>query len=47
MDIQLFHAPHGMIGQLQTFSHQLETEVGRYTRKSMKELACQLYHRMV
>ena len=37
MDIYPSYALHNVIGQLQASSHQLEIEVGRYTRIPLEE----------
>ena len=44
MEIHLSYALRHMIGQLQTSSHQLEIEVGRYTRIPLEERIFQLGH---
>ena len=47
MDIHLSYALRSVIGQLRTSSHQLEIEVGRYTRIPVEERICQLCHQEV
>ena len=47
MDIHLSYALLHMIRQRQTSSHQLEIEVGRYTRIPLRERIRQLCHRGV
>ena len=42
MDIDLSYPLRSVIGQLQTSSHQLEIEVGRYARIPLEERICQL-----
>ena len=44
MDIHLSYALRSVIGQLQTSSHQLELEVGRYIWIPLEERICQLCH---
>ena len=41
MDIHLCYALRSVIGQLRTSSHQLEIEVGKYTRIPLEERICQ------
>ena len=47
MDIHLSYALRSVIGQLRTSSHQLEIEVGRYTRIPLEFCFCQLCHQGV
>ena len=47
MDIHLSYVLRSVIGQVQTPSHQLEFEVGRYTRIRQEERICQLRHQGV
>ena len=47
MDIHLPSVLHSMIGQLQTSSHQLEIEIGRYAQIPLEESICQLCHQGV
>ena len=47
MDIHLPYVLRSVIVQLQTSSHQLEFEVGRYTRIPQEERICQLRHQGV
>ena len=44
MDIHLSYVLRSVIGQLRTSSHQLQIEVGRYTRLPLEERICQLCH---
>ena len=47
MDIHLPYVLRSVIVQLQTSSHQLEFEVGRYARIRLEEIFCQFCHQGV